>query len=119
MVIDESEYSRLVTAASGAANVREEDLPTLPEADADGAVPAMEFARVALARRLIIERTARRWTQGELARRSGVRVETINRLEKAKHTADPATAKRIQRALDGEKPAELSNVRGASKRKAG
>jgi ribosome-binding protein aMBF1 (putative translation factor) len=80
--------------------VSEKELPPLPKADADGNVPAMEYARASLARKLIIERRARGWTQGELARRSGVRVETINRLEKARHTADPATARKIQNALD-------------------
>lgn len=71
-----------------------------PNPDADRNVPAMEYARVSLARKLIIERRTRGWSQAELARRAGVRVETINRLEKAKHTADPATARKIQNALD-------------------
>jgi ribosome-binding protein aMBF1 (putative translation factor) len=100
MVIDESEYSRLVAASAGATAVAEHKLPPLPKSNADGSVPAMEFARTALARRLIIERAARGWSQAELARRAGVRVETVNRLERARHTADPATAAKIQRALD-------------------
>jgi len=100
MIVEESEYSRLLSGSSGAPVVSEKELPPLPKADADGNVPAMEYARASLARKLIIERRARGWTQGELARRSGVRVETINRLEKARHTADPATARKIQNALD-------------------
>jgi len=117
MVIDESEYSRLLTAATGAHAIREQDLPPLPEPDADGAVPALEFARASLARKLIIERTARGWSQSDLARRAGVRLETVNRLERARHTADPITARKIQRALDAH-PAS-ANVSGRAKRRAG
>jgi DNA-binding XRE family transcriptional regulator len=87
-------------ASAGKLAVRDEDLPRLPEPDADGNFPALEYARAALARKLIIERKARGWSQAELARRAGVRIETVNRLEKAKHTADPMTAKKIQDALD-------------------
>jgi transcriptional regulator with XRE-family HTH domain len=65
----------------------------------------MEYARASLARKMIIERSARGWTQSELARRAGVRVETINRLENARNTADPATAKKIQDALEANRPA--------------
>ncbi len=118
VVIDESEYARLVAASAGAPVVREEDLPPLPEPDADGAVPAAEFARAALARRLIVERSARGWSQAELARRSNVRVETINRLEKARNTADVATAKKIQRALDAHRPVQ-SIAKTGLRRKAG
>jgi DNA-binding XRE family transcriptional regulator len=119
MVIDESEYSRLVTASAGAPVVREQDLPPLPEPDADGAVPALEFARAALARKLILERNARGWSQSELARRSRVRVETINRLERAKHTADPATTRKIQRALDTFPLTHKIGRTGGLKRKVG
>jgi ribosome-binding protein aMBF1 (putative translation factor) len=100
MVVEESEYSRLLAACSGAAAVPESKLPPLPQADAHGQVPALEYARSSLARRLIIERRSRGWSQAELARRAGVRVETINRLEKAKHTADPSTIKRIEAAIE-------------------
>ncbi|MGA2443055.1 MAG: helix-turn-helix transcriptional regulator [Tepidisphaeraceae bacterium] len=113
MVVEESEYSRLLIASSGAAAVREKDLPPLPKPDADGNVPALEYARASLARKLIVQRTARGWSQAELARRAGVRMETINRLEKAKHTADPATARKIELALD------MQRHRSRSTRKAG
>ncbi len=104
LIVDEAEYSRLVTASAGALAVREEDMPPLPIPDADGNVPAMEYARASLARKIIIERSARGWTQTELARHARVRVETINRLEHARHTADPATAKKIQSALEANRP---------------
>lgn len=104
VIVDEAEYTRLLKASAGAPTVREEDLPPLPEADAHGNVPAMEFARVSLARKIIIERSARGWTQTELARRARVRVETINRLENARHTAEPATVKKIQDAFNASRP---------------
>lgn len=105
VIVDEAEYSRLLKASAGAPLVREEDLPPLPRPDAHGNVPAMEYARASLARKIIIERSARGWTQTELARRARVRVETINRLENARHTAEPATAKKIQAAFNTHRPA--------------
>jgi ribosome-binding protein aMBF1 (putative translation factor) len=113
MVVEESEYSRLLMASSGAPAVPEKDLPPLPKADADGNVPALEYARASLARKLIIQRKARGWSQAELARRAGVRMETINRLERARHTADPQTARKIEAAL------ETVRHRTRSARKAG
>jgi len=83
----------------------------LPKPDANGNVPALEYARASLARKLIVERRTRGWSQAELARRAGVRLETINRLEEAKHTADPATAKKIQKALDASRVRSLATRR--------
>ena len=77
----------------------ETDLPPLPAADAAGNMPAVDFARAAIARRVIMDRTAAGWSQTEFARRSGVRVETSNRIERAKVTADVATLTRIDRAI--------------------
>ena len=113
MVIEESEYNGLLIAASGGAAVPEADLPPLPRPDADGNVPALEYARASLARKLILQRRARGWSQAELARRAGLRVETINRLEKARHTADPQTARKIEVAL------QMPRQRAPIARKAG
>ena len=51
------------------------------------------------ARQIILERTALGLSQAELARRAGVRVETLNRIERAKVTADTATIAKIDKAL--------------------
>jgi DNA-binding XRE family transcriptional regulator len=75
------------------------DWPELPPADADGKRPALEAARVLIARSIIRDRLAVGWSQAELSRKSGVRVETLNRIERARVTADEATIKRIDRAL--------------------
>jgi len=113
LVIEESEYSRLLTASTGATPVSEEDLPPLPKPDADGNAPALEYARTSLARKIIIQRKSLGWSQARLAHKAGVRIETINRLEKARHTADPATVKKIEVAL------EMRKSRARSVRKAG
>jgi outer membrane protein TolC len=83
----------------GARGGGEEELPPLPKVDAEGNAPAMEFARASLARKMIIERRARGWTQTELAKRARLRVETINRLEHARHTAAESAARDAESAV--------------------
>jgi transcriptional regulator with XRE-family HTH domain len=79
----------------------------MPPADKDGNRPALEAVRVLLARGVIRDRAALGWSQAELARQSGVRVETLNRIERAKVTPDEATLNRIDRALQkATRPAE-------------
>jgi transcriptional regulator with XRE-family HTH domain len=65
----------------------------------NGNYPAVETVRAIYARRLIEEREAAGLSQSELARRSGVRPETINRLEKGRHSPDTATLTKISKAL--------------------
>lgn len=60
----------------------------------------MDALRVGLARKLINRRWAVGLTQAEVARRAGIRAETLNRIERAKVTADTATITRISRVLD-------------------
>ena len=73
--------------------------PPLPQPDAAGNYPAVEAARVLLARKIIRARRALGLTQVDLAKRAGVRVETISRLEHAKHSAGIPTVDKIDRAL--------------------
>jgi transcriptional regulator with XRE-family HTH domain len=93
VMIDEADFPK------PAKKMDADDLPPLPAADADGNMPAIEYMRASIARQLVTERRAAGLTQAELARRAGIRPETLNRLEKAKHSADEATMKRIERAL--------------------
>ena len=72
MILPEAEYLRM----SG-----EAPEPELPPPDEEGNYPAREALRVVAARRLIRARRALGWSQVELARRAGVRVETLSRLE--------------------------------------
>lgn len=73
------------------------ELPPLPTPDAD--VPAVEYARASLARKIIRARSEVGLTQQELADAAGVRVETVCRIETGKHTASVPTIQRIDRAL--------------------
>ena len=86
-------YDRLTDLARAAA------LPALPTPDQQGNYPAVEYARVGLARKLIRERVAARLSQRELARLAGVRFETICRIETGRHTPSVPTLVRLQRAL--------------------
>jgi transcriptional regulator with XRE-family HTH domain len=65
-----------------------------------GFVPAVEFARKAVANKLIRRRRAAGLTQADLARRAGIRPETLNRIERAKASADVGTVEKIIRALE-------------------
>jgi ribosome-binding protein aMBF1 (putative translation factor) len=75
------------------------ELPALPKPDADGNLPALEYLRVSIARDILRDRLALGWTQKELAKRAGVRVETLCRIETGKHTASTATIDKLDRAL--------------------
>jgi DNA-binding XRE family transcriptional regulator len=77
-----------------------DDWPQLPEPDANGDYPAVEYARVSLARKIIKRRRIVGLSQAELARRAGIRPETLNRIEKGKTTPDVATVARIERVLE-------------------
>lgn len=76
-----------------------EELPEYPAADAEGNRPAAEYARVSIARKIIRDRAAAGLTQQELARRAGVRQETISRLESGKHSPTVRTVDKIDRVL--------------------
>ncbi len=75
------------------------DLPVLPPADENGHYPAIETARVIIARQVIRARKAVGWTQAELAGKAGVRQETISRIETGKHSAGLKTMAKIDGAL--------------------
>src|SRR6516225_8887970 len=73
--------------------------PAVPTADAHGYYPAIETARVVIARQVIRARKAAGWTQAQLAARAGVRPETISRIETGKHSPGMVTMGKIDRAL--------------------
>jgi DNA-binding XRE family transcriptional regulator len=92
VMLAEREFNRLLQRA-------DEWEPLLPERDADGNWPALEFARVSLARKIIRHRRRLGLTQTELARRAGIRPETLNRIEQGKRTPSVASIEKIDRAL--------------------
>jgi DNA-binding XRE family transcriptional regulator len=97
VILPKPEYDRL---ARRAAVIDEDSLPSLPEKLSDGNYPAIEAGRAVLARKLVKRRWAAGLTQAEVARRAGIRKETLCRIEKAKVTADTATVTKIVRVLE-------------------
>ena len=91
----ERDYKRLAAHAGGTEGVG----LALPKPDAHGNYPAVEYARVSLARKIIKARRMAGLTQADLARRAAIRPETLNRIEKGKTTPDTATIAKIERAL--------------------
>jgi DNA-binding XRE family transcriptional regulator len=76
-------------------------LPARPRRDAHGNVPARAAIDASIARELVMDRIRHGWTQTELARRSGVRLETISRIESGKHVPRQETLLILDRALSG------------------
>lgn len=93
VLLEREEYERLATLAKAA------ELPNLPKPDAAATFPAVEYTRASLARKIIRDRVAAGLSQRELARRAGIRVETLCRIETGKHTPSVPTVDRIDRAL--------------------
>ncbi len=98
VILPAAEYERL-RARSRLPAEEETEGPPLPEPDARGRFPAIAYARASLARKIIRRRRALGISQSELARRAGLRVETLNRLEKAHTTPTLVTVDKIDRAL--------------------
>jgi DNA-binding XRE family transcriptional regulator len=96
VVLPQKEHEQLMSRrASG----NDSDLPPLPKPLANGNYDAVAFSRASLARKLIVDRRASGLTQADLARRAGVRVETLNRIERCKLTPSVATVEKLDRAM--------------------
>jgi DNA-binding XRE family transcriptional regulator len=104
VVLEESEYERLQMKA-------DEWEPLLPEPNADGNYPALEYMRASLARKIIRHRRSVGLSQVELARRAGIRLGTLNRIERGERNPSVGTVEKIDRAL---KAAEGANGKGAT-----
>ena len=92
VILDQAEYERLREKA-------DEWEPRMPEPDAEGNFPAVEALRVSLARKIIRHRRRLGLSQAELARRAGIRPQTLNRIEHAWNTPSVDTIKKIEQAL--------------------
>src|SRR5688572_26370766 len=86
VILPEVEYERLRGGHASEA----EGLPPLPKRLSNGNYPAIEYARAVAARDIITARRRLGLSQAELARRAGIRVETLNRIERAKMTPSVA-----------------------------
>ncbi len=95
VLVEQAEYERMLRDKPR----DKPHLPPLPEPDAEGNVPALEFTRASIARHVITRRQSAGLSQTELAKRAGIRVETLNRIENGRHTADVATIAKIEAAL--------------------
>lgn len=102
VLIPEAEYRRLTKkpAKPASRTPAVPTLPAMPALDPDGTYPAAQAMRSMMARKIIDARHAVGLSQASLARKARIRVETLNRLEKAKHTPDLATVAKINKALD-------------------
>lgn len=96
VTIGRREYERLLAKAGEAG---EGDGPPLPKPDGQGNVPAVDFLRASIGREIVRRRKAAKLSQQELADLSGVRQETISRLESGKHTVSVRVMESIERAL--------------------
>ncbi len=102
VILEKRQYDRIVGKIRGRSAAVKGDvpLPTMPGKLPSCNYPAIEALRADLARDLIKRRWAAHLTQAELARRAGIRHETLNRLERTKVTPDPATVRKIVGALE-------------------
>jgi ribosome-binding protein aMBF1 (putative translation factor) len=99
----------LLTEGSFDELVRKADLwePALPSPDAQGNYPADEAMAVSLARDILRHRRRLGLSQVELARRAGIRPETLSRIEQGRNKRSVPTIAKIERAL---KEAERRNT---------
>ncbi len=97
VIVPEAEYERL---RERNAVIDDVELPELPARLPGGNYPAVQALRVGLARKLVKRRWAAGLSQAQVARTAGIRPETLNRIERAKVTADTATVAKIVRVLE-------------------
>ena len=79
--------------------MKDDALPPLPPGDKDGNRNAVDFMRATIARGLIKDRRAAGLSQQQLAKLSGIRQETISRIESGKHTATVRVIDKLDTAI--------------------
>lgn len=92
VMLEEAEFERLLHKA-------EEWEPLLPDPLPNGNYPALEYMQASLARDIMRHRRQLGLSQAELARRAGIRPETLNRIEQGKRSPSVRTVEKIDRAL--------------------
>ncbi len=85
--------------AGKAGPLPEGQLAEMPRPDSEGHYPAAKTLRAIVARQIAQRRHKANLSQAELARRAGVRQETLSRLESGKHAPTVRTVEKIDRAL--------------------
>jgi DNA-binding XRE family transcriptional regulator len=102
VLLPENEYERLCRTRGETIALADDELPPLPKPDRHGRFPAVEYARISLARDLIRDRKGVGLSQQCLADLAGIRQETLSRIETGKHTANPRTVDKIVRAIEAQ-----------------
>ncbi len=97
VIMSEAEYEHLTRES--AVSVRRDSGPALPRSGRKRPVPALDFARVSIAREIIRRRGELGLSQQALADLAGVRQETLSRIETGKHTASVPTIRKVDAAL--------------------
>src|SRR5229473_8507377 len=92
VMLEEGEYERLRQRA-------DEWEPLMPEPLPSGNYPAAEALAVIQARNILRARRKLGLSQVELARRAGIRPETLNRIEQGRNKPSVPTIAKIDRAL--------------------
>ena len=95
-ILPRAEFDRLREKAGIKGDV---ELPPLAQADKDGTVPAVEYGLASIAREIVKRLWECQLTQTELSARAGVRLETLNRLERGKVMPTPSTVEKVDQAL--------------------
>jgi DNA-binding XRE family transcriptional regulator len=81
----------------------------------DSAQPGLDLDRASLAEKLARRRRACRLSQADLARRAGIRAETLNRIERGHTTPDFATVRKLVVAMNAAEHEDLGqDVSGSS-----
>lgn len=93
VILPRAEYERLLGLEKVAG------MPPLPEPDAEGYYPAVEYARASIAREIVRRRADAGLTQRALAREAGIRFESLCRIETGKVSPNSATVAKIESAL--------------------
>jgi DNA-binding XRE family transcriptional regulator len=102
VLLPETEYDRLCRGAGEVTALEDEELPPLPKPDKHGRFPALQYARISLARDLIRDRKSVGLSQQRLADQAGIRQETLSRIETGRHTASSKTVEKIMRVIESE-----------------
>ena len=92
VVLEETDYERLARQADTWE-------PPMPEPDSGGNYPALAAMAVSLARDILRGRRRLGWSQAELARKAGIRLETLNRIEQGKGRSNEKIVEKIDIAL--------------------
>lgn len=107
VIVPRDQYDRLVMLSESI------EMPALPDPDRNGNYPAVEYARVSLARKLLKGRVALGLSRQELADLAGLKFETVNRIESGTVTPSGASIEKIDSALKAAEKKKSRAKRGS------